>query len=67
MEKDKLGTQHETSNLHLKREANNEVLEISSTGYGLESVPRGEAEEGFLGNETISSTKEQPFFENKHE
>ena len=28
------------SNLSLKRKENNEVLEISSTGYGLESVPK---------------------------
>lgn len=36
--------QFEESNLHLKRTLNEEVLEISSTGYGLESVTKDTAE-----------------------
>ncbi|KMY53182.1 hypothetical protein AC623_03605 [Bacillus sp. FJAT-27231] len=65
MERDKLDMKGETTNLHIKREANDQVLEISSTGYGLESVSRREAAEDK--NEMTSPMKEQPFVENKHE
>jgi hypothetical protein len=36
--------QFEDSNLHLKRLLNEEVLEISSTGYGLESISKDKAD-----------------------
>ncbi|OCA87394.1 hypothetical protein [Pseudobacillus wudalianchiensis] len=65
MERDKLDMNGETTNLHIKREANDQVLEISSTGYGLESVSRREVAEGK--NEMASPMKEQPFVENNHE
>jgi hypothetical protein len=40
MEKDKLNETQCDGNRDLKREANTDVLEISSTGYGLESVTK---------------------------
>ncbi|MGE8078535.1 hypothetical protein [Peribacillus loiseleuriae] len=40
MKKDYSGQYHDDSNLHLKRKVNEEELEISSTGYGLESVAK---------------------------
>lgn len=38
MKKDELLQYHDDTNLSLKRKMNKEVLEISSTGYGLEST-----------------------------
>jgi hypothetical protein len=38
MKKDILDQYHDDTNLSIKRKANEAVLEISSTGYGLESV-----------------------------
>ena len=38
MKKDDLPQYHDDTNLSLKRKLNEEVLEISSTGYGLEPV-----------------------------
>jgi hypothetical protein len=38
MKKDDLNPYHDDTNLSLKRKMNKEVLEISSTGYGLEPV-----------------------------
>jgi hypothetical protein len=45
MEKDNSGQYHDDLNLSLKRKVNDEVLEISSTGYGLESVSKETEEE----------------------
>lgn len=45
MEKDNLGQYQDDSNLGLKRKGNEEILEISSTGYGLESVSTETGEE----------------------
>lgn len=38
MKKDDIPQYHDDTNLSLKRKLNEEVLEISSTGYGLEPV-----------------------------
>jgi len=38
MKKDHLGSYYDESNLSMKRKANDKRLDISSTGYGLESV-----------------------------
>ncbi|KAB7705640.1 hypothetical protein F9802_14015 [Bacillus aerolatus] len=51
MEKDNLDQYHDDSNLNLERKANEEILEISSTGYGLESISK-EAEEDYKLQET---------------
>ncbi|MGE8206849.1 hypothetical protein ACQKP0_20265 [Heyndrickxia sp. NPDC080065] len=40
MEKIHLAQNHDESNNYVKRKANEEELEISSTGYGLESVSK---------------------------
>ncbi|MDQ0200175.1 hypothetical protein [Neobacillus ginsengisoli] len=40
MEKFKLDEKKDDSQLNLNRKVNEEVLEISSTGYGLESVSK---------------------------
>lgn len=40
MEKDRFGQDHDDSYLSLKRKMNEKALEISSTGYGLESVSK---------------------------
>jgi hypothetical protein len=45
MEKDKVGHYHGESNLSLNK-LSNEELEISSTGYGLESVSKEKKGEG---------------------
>ncbi|MBD1380527.1 hypothetical protein [Metabacillus arenae] len=46
MGKENIEQYHDDSNLNSKRKANEEVLEISSTGYGLESVSKETVEEG---------------------
>lgn len=40
MEKFNLGEKNDDSHLNVNRQVNEEVLEISSTGYGLESVSK---------------------------
>ena len=45
MEKDSLDQKQDGSNLNFKRKASKEVLEISSTGYGYESVYKETEEE----------------------
>lgn len=45
MEKDHSSRYHDDSNLRLKRKMNEEEVEISSTGYGLESVAKETEEE----------------------
>jgi hypothetical protein len=45
MKKDDLNSYHDDTNLSLKRKMNKEVLEISSTGYGLEPVSEEMEEE----------------------
>jgi hypothetical protein len=40
MEKFNLGEKNDDSHLNVNRHVNEEVLEISSTGYGLESVSK---------------------------
>jgi hypothetical protein len=45
------GSYMQKDNLHLKRKANEEILEISSTGYGLVSVTEENAEEHTIQNE----------------
>ena len=45
MKKDDLPQYHDDTNLSLKRKLNEEVLEISSTGYGLEPVSKKVDEE----------------------
>jgi hypothetical protein len=45
MEKDNSSQYHDDLNLSLKRKANEEMLEISSTGYGLASVTKETEEE----------------------
>jgi activator of 2-hydroxyglutaryl-CoA dehydratase len=40
MVKENSNQYHDDSNLSLKRKVSEEVLEISSTGYGLESVSK---------------------------
>ena len=44
MEKDAQNLKNENSNLMLKKRAKEEVLEISSTGYGFESVIKESSE-----------------------
>ncbi|MEK4030939.1 MULTISPECIES: hypothetical protein [Bacillaceae] len=70
MEKDNLGIRRDMASLYVKREANDEVLEISSTGYGLEPVPR-ESEEGALENHhsffKANEEQEQDSSNNKYE
>ncbi|GLY11263.1 hypothetical protein [Pseudobacillus badius] len=46
MEKGDVSQYRESPSLYLKKEANDEVLEISSTGYGLEPVLREESRSG---------------------
>ncbi|MFJ5621853.1 hypothetical protein ACIQD3_03780 [Peribacillus loiseleuriae] len=45
MEKDHSSRYYDDSNLRLKRKMNEEEVEISSTGYGLESVVKQAEEE----------------------
>lgn len=40
MKKDHVNQYHDDTNLSLKRKMNEEELEISSTGYGLEPVEK---------------------------
>jgi hypothetical protein len=44
MEKDTQNLKNEYSNLTLKKKAKEEILEISPTGYGLESVIKESSE-----------------------
>ena len=55
MNKDDLNQYHDDTNLSLKRKKNEEVLEISSTGYGLEPVSAAKEEEHQLKNSSNSS------------
>ena len=53
--KDDLIQYHDETNLSLKRKKNEEVLEISSTGYGLEPVSAATEEEHQVKNRSNSS------------
>ena len=55
--KDDLNQYHDDTNLSLKRKKNEKVLEISSTGYGLEPVSAGTEEEHQLKNSSNSSNR----------
>lgn len=70
MEKDNLGVYRELASLYVKKEANDEVLEISSTGYGLEPVPKEAGEGALKNNHSFSNTaeeQEQDSLKNKYE
>ena len=54
MKKDELLQYHDDTNLSLKRKMNKEVLEISSTGYGLEPALKT-TEEEYTSNATNST------------
>ena len=55
MNNDDLIQYHDETNLSLKRKKNEEVLEISSTGYGLEPVSAATEEEHQVKNSSHSS------------
>ncbi|MFJ8245021.1 hypothetical protein [Peribacillus asahii] len=59
MEKEHLSTYYDESNLSMKRKANDKRLDISSTGYGLESVSNETKKDTLQESKNRTSSREE--------